>query len=74
MAILKPEALTIGTKFRFVRDACNEDERNDHNLYEVVNINDACRIGVHVVVKNESGEMQEMQIMPWVKLIGVEGV
>jgi hypothetical protein len=68
MARLKPETLEIGMKFRLTGDACNEEERNDNHIYEVINKDEVCRLGAHVIVKNEEGKEQEMRIMPWVPL------
>jgi len=69
--LMKPEELEIGMSFRLTGDACNQEERENTHVYLVTNKDDACKMGAHIIVKDESGEEQEMRILPWVKVIKV---
>lgn len=71
MILVKPETLEIGDKFRLTGIACDEAERNDTSIYEVVNKNVACTLGAHIITKNSDGVEQEQHLMPWVKVYKV---
>ena len=71
--IVKPESLKIGMRFRLTGDACNPQERDNKHIYEVTNENTACKLGAHLIVRDETtGTEHEMQIMPWVPVIRIE--
>ncbi len=70
--IMKPEDLRIGMRFRLTGDACNSEERDNKHIYEVTNHDSACKLGAHLIVKDETGKEQEMRIMPWVSVLRIE--
>jgi len=69
--VVKPESLEIGAHFRLTGDACNSEERDNKHIYEVTNQNLDCKLGAHLIVKDETGIEQEMRIMPWVPVIRI---
>ena len=67
--LVSPETLQIGDKFRLTGVACDDTERDDKNVYEIVNKNTACATGAHLIVRDDAGGPErETRIMPWVKV------
>lgn len=61
--------LKIGDKFKLTGDACNEAERKETRTFEVVNqCRDDHKGATHLMVKDETGKVEETMIMPWVKV------